>query len=93
MATKVTFTLDEQTIRRLESAAERLRKPKSEIVREAIGEYHERIGRLSEAEKQRLLRVIRDLAPTVPRRRPGEVEREIEEVRTARRSGGRRGSR
>ena len=46
MATKVTFTLDDQTIRRLESAAERLRKPKSEIVREAIGEYRESIGRL-----------------------------------------------
>jgi hypothetical protein len=93
MATKVTFTLDDQTIRRLESTAERLRKPKSEIVREAIGEYHDRIGRLSEVERQRLLRVIRELVPSIPCRPPAEVEREIEEVRFARRGGGRRGTR
>ena len=37
--TKVTFTFDPATIVRLDDAAQRLAKPKSEIVREAIHEY------------------------------------------------------
>ena len=49
MATvKVTFTLDEATITRLRQAAQRLAKPRSQVVREAIHDYSERIGRLSE---------------------------------------------
>jgi len=91
MARKVTFTLDDETIERLESASERLHKPQSEVVREAIGAYHERVGLLSETEKQRLLRVLHDLAPTIPQRPLSEVTKEIEEVRAARRAGGREG--
>jgi len=94
MARKVTFTLDDDTIARLQSASDQLRKPKSEVVREAIGAYHERVDdRLSDPEKQRLLRVIRDLAPTIPQRPLSEVEKEIEDVRVARRAGGREGLR
>jgi len=92
MVRKVTFTLDDETVRRLQSASERLRKPKSEIVREAIGEYHDRVGRMSETERQRFLAVIRDLVPSTPRRPLRDVEHEIEEIRTARRAGGRAGS-
>ena len=44
--TKVTFTLDRVSIDRLQDAAERLAVAKSEIVREAIMEFHERLGRL-----------------------------------------------
>lgn len=93
MARKVTFTLDEETIERLQSASDQLRKPKSEVVREAIDAFHERVGRLSDTEKQRLLRVIRDLAPAIPQRPLSEVTKEIEDVRTARRAGGREGTR
>lgn len=45
---KVTFTLDHTTVARLQDAATRLSLPKSEVVREAIQEFHERIGHLSE---------------------------------------------
>ena len=93
MARKVTFTLDDETIRRLQSASERLRKPKSEVVREAIGEYHDRVGRMSEVERQRFLAVIRELAPTIPQRSARDVDNEIAEIRAARRGGGRRGGR
>lgn len=92
MARKVTFTVDDATIRRLDDAAERTRKPKSEIVREAIAEYHQRIGKLSEGERLRLLSVLAGI-----RARPAKnksavtVEREIAEVRGARKRGGRRG--
>ena len=90
MARKVTFTLDEQTIRRLQNAAERTRKPRSEAVREAIADYHERIGQLSEAERRRLLSVMEEIMSRPPTRPQKEVDREIAEIRAARRRGGRR---
>lgn len=91
MATvKVTFTLDEATIRRLAEAAERLAKPKSEVVREAIHEFHERIGRLSERERRLLLRAFDELVPRIPPRPLAEVEQELRAIRRARRARGRR---
>jgi predicted DNA-binding protein len=86
---KVTFTLDEETIHRLTDAAERLGKPKSQIVREAVADYHNRIGRLSESERQRLLKTFDTLVPLIPKRPQHQVDRELLEVRQARRSGGR----
>lgn len=89
MAKKVTFTLDDATIRRIESAAERLDKAKSAVVREAIADYHERIGRLGEVERQLLLSAFDRLVPAIPRRPAGEVKREIAGLRASRREGGR----
>jgi hypothetical protein len=90
MATnKVTFTLDAETVRRIEDAAEILSKPKSQIVREAVADYHSRIGRLSERERQRLLKIWDTMAPLVPARPQQEVDDELKEIRRARRSGGR----
>lgn len=91
MATvKVTFTLDAATIARLNQAAERLAKPKSQVVREAILEYSERTGRLSEVERRRMLRAFDRFVPAIPSRPQEEVDRELRELREARRSGGRR---
>ena len=87
---KVTFTLDEKTVGKLQDASERLAKPKSEIVREAVTDYHARMGRLSETERIRILRSLDELAPLVPKRSRAEVDRELREIRRARRSGGRR---
>ena len=88
--TKVTFTFDQATIRRLDDAAARLAKPKSEIVREAIQDYHQRIGRLSESEKQRMLKALEEFMAKVPKRDQRETEAELKEIRRARRQGGRR---
>lgn len=91
MATvKVTFTLDAATIARLNQAAERLAKPKSQVVREAIRDYAERTGRLSEVERRRMLRAIDEMVARIPTRPQSEVDRELRELRAARRSGGRR---
>jgi hypothetical protein len=90
MVNKVTFTLDDMTITRLQQAAERLAKPKSAVVREAIREYHARIGRLSEAERIRMLQLFDDIVPRVPSRPLADVERELAEIRAARRAGSRR---
>lgn len=89
MAKKVTFTLDEPTIQRLETTALRLGKPKSEVVREAIAEYHEKAGRLGEAERRRLLAAFDQLVPAIRPRPPRQVAAELDEIRNARRAGGR----
>ncbi len=88
--TKVTFTFDPATITRLNDAAQRLAKPKSEIVREAIQEYHQNIGRLSESEKQRMLQALDEFGKLPPTRTQAEVDAELKEIRRARRHGGRR---
>jgi len=91
MATiKVTFTLDGDTISRLRATAERLAIPKSEVVREAIRDFSDRTGRLSERERQRLLEAFDRLVPGIPSRPLRDVERELTELRRARRAGGRR---
>jgi hypothetical protein len=87
--TKVTFTLDHATISRLQEAATRLTMPKSEVVRAAIAEYYDRIGRLSESERLRMLRILDEL-PRIPARSAAEVDRELRSIRRARRAGGRR---
>jgi hypothetical protein len=91
MATgKVTFTLDEATVHMIADAAERLAKPKSQVVREAVSEYHERIGRLSARERLEKLRLLDALLPLIPSRGRGAAQRELKAIRAARRSGGRR---
>lgn len=90
---KMTFSLDRETAARLQQAAQRLGKGKSEVVREAVAEYSARIGRLSEAERRELLRSFDRLVPAIPARPAAEVEAELAQVRSARRAGGRAASR
>lgn len=87
---RVTFSLDEATVAAIRRTASRLRKPQSQVVREAVAEYAARSGRLSESERLRLLSVLDRLRTAKPTRRPREVDAEIEELRRARRAGGRR---
>jgi predicted transcriptional regulator len=88
-STKVTFTLDEATLQRLEDAATQLVMPKSEVVREAIQEFHDRLGRLSERERLSMLRAFDEFVPRILSRSPADADREIAEIRRARKSGGR----
>jgi predicted transcriptional regulator len=87
--TKVTFTLDPETLIRLRTAAERLAIPKSAVVREAIRDFGERAGRLGEAERRRQLDAFDRLVPMIPKRSRADVERELNALRQARRAGGR----
>ena len=86
---KVTFTLDQDTAAYLDRTAERLRMPKSRVVREAIRLYGEQAGRLSDAERARLLEVFTEVTARIPNRPRVEVEHELEDVRAARGEGGR----
>jgi predicted DNA-binding protein len=87
---RATFTLDDATETVLRRTAERLGKPKSAVVREAIQDYGARVGRLSEAERLRLLAAFDDLVPKIPSRSLAEVEAELDAIRNARQGGGRR---
>ena len=51
---------------------------------------HERNRQLSKREQQQKLRTFDDLVPKIPTRPAKEVEKEIEELRSARPTGGRR---
>ncbi|MBI4635214.1 MAG: ribbon-helix-helix protein, CopG family [Candidatus Rokubacteria bacterium] len=86
---KMTFTLDQPTADRLRRAAARLGKPQSQVVREAIREYSERIGKLSEGERLRLLQVFDSVVAAIPARPVAEVEEELRAIRDARKRGGR----
>jgi predicted transcriptional regulator len=86
---KSTFTLDLETVARLNETASRLHRSKSAIVREAIHDYSERADRLSESERRRMLAAFDDLVPKIPERPIDEVEAELKEIREARRHGGR----
>ena len=86
----MTFSLDEETANRLRHASETLLKPKSEIVRDAIHDYAERIGKLGEAERQRLLRDFDRLVSAIPESPAAATDAELEQLRRTRRHGGRR---
>lgn len=84
---KLTFSLDDATVKALRAAAHRLGKPQSFIVREAIAEYAAREDRLSPPEQTRLLTAI-DRIESRPTARPAkDVDRELEDVRRSRRTG------
>lgn len=87
---KVTFTLDSGTVERLDVAADRLGMPKSQIVRDAVAEFYERLGRLSDRERMALLRTFDDVVPRIATRKAEDVDAELAELRQARQSGGRR---
>ena len=88
--TKVTFTLDRISMDRLQDSADRLAMAKSEVVREAILEFHDRIGRLSDRERSKMLHTFDELVPRIPKRSAAGVDSELGEVRRARKAAGRR---
>ena len=90
---KVTFSLDEETVRTLRRVAERKRKPQSLVVREAVAEYAAREDTLPDEERQRRLDVIRDLKAPPPTRPRPEVGRELQDLRKSRNAGWARPSR
>jgi predicted DNA-binding protein len=86
---KMTFTLDQKTADRIDQIAQRLGLPKSRVIREAVREYAALAGRLSDAERLRLLQVFDEVVARIPDRPTDEVDRELEAIRSARRQGGR----
>ena len=84
---KVTFSLDEDTVRTLRRVAERTRKPQSLVVREAVAEYAAREEKLPDHERQRRLDVLRDLKHQPVTASREDVDRELRELRASRKTG------
>ena len=84
---KLTFSLDPATVDTLRRTAQRLRKPQSLIVREAIAQYAAQEDTLPEAERDRLLGVLQQIKSRPPTRPAAAVEDELQEIRRARRTG------
>ena len=89
MTVKMTFSLNDDTARRLNHTAQRLAKPKSQVVREAIEEYAARAEQLSDRERAAMLNAFDEHVPRIARRKAVEVDAELEAEREARRGGGR----
>jgi hypothetical protein len=87
---RVTFSLDEGTVARIRQTAARLRKPQSHVVRDAVADYAARADRLSEAERLHALGVLERMREGRPTRPASDVDRELQSIRDARRTGGRR---
>ena len=87
---KVTFTVDDATVRTLKTTAERLGKSQSLVFREAIAEYAARAGRLTDAEQRHMLAAIDRMIQRPITRSGTDVKREVRDIRRARRHGGRR---
>ena len=86
----MTFTFDQETADRLRRLADRLGRPQSQIVREAVLHYSQTGGRLNEEERQQKLAIMDRIIARGPTRTRGEVDAEIQETRASRRLGGRR---
>lgn len=90
---KVTYSLDDATVRRIRRTAERLGLPQSRAVREAVAEYDARTDRLSETERLRMLDLLDGWRKEQVARSREDVESELREIRRSRRDGWERRSR
>lgn len=86
---KVTFSLDDDTVRAIDRTARRPRMPKSRVVREAVRVYGEQAETTSAEERARLLAAFDALVADDPIRSRAEIEAELESIRIARQAGGR----
>ena len=84
---KLTFSLDDETVAALRTAARRTGKPQSLIVREAIAQHTAGETRLSDEDRDRLLGVLRRIRARPGARPQAEVDRELQEIRRSRRTG------
>jgi predicted transcriptional regulator len=88
--TKVTFTLDDDTLEAIRSIATRKRKPRSLVIREAVAAYARLEDKLDEDERKRRLAVLDNLKARPHTRPPAAVDQELRDIRRARRVGWRR---
>ena len=87
MAVKMTFTLDDETVKAINLMAARSRKPKSQIVREGVQLRLERGERMSDEERQRKIAAIKEMMARPPEKTQAEVDRELADIRDSRRRG------
>ena len=89
---KMTFTIDENTAETLRRISQRVHRPQSQVLREAIRHYEPIAGQLSVEERNKRTRLFDEVIARIPKRRASEVDAELREIRLSRRQGWRRKS-
>jgi predicted DNA-binding protein len=84
---KMTFTLDETTVQVLKRIANRLQKPQSYVLREAICHYEPHAGQLSKAERKRRVELFDQVVGAIPKKPSSAVDRELKDLRLSRKKG------
>jgi|ETN07SMinimDraft_1059922.scaffolds.fasta_scaffold611938_1 predicted transcriptional regulator len=84
---KVTYTLDDETVERIERTAARDQRPRSAVVREAVARYAAESGRLSPEDIREQLRIVDAIADMPPTRSARAVDTELRGLEASRRSG------
>lgn len=87
---RATFSIDSATDAALRRLAAALGVSKSAVVRQGVLDLAQRADRLSEAERLRLMTVLRDWMATPPTRDRSAALRELRTVARVRREAGRR---
>jgi hypothetical protein len=87
---KMTFTLDDTSAETLKRIANRLQKPQSHVLREAISFYEPHAGALSKAERKRRVELFDRVIAAIPGKPVSEVDVELKELRLSRGKGWRR---
>ena len=90
MTREITLTLDDETIQQIERLARLLHKSTGEIVEDAMQRLQPTPRPMSEEERQQRLKALDEMKRRPLPKSAEDVQREIDEVRAARRSGGRR---
>ncbi|HEX5000819.1 MAG TPA: ribbon-helix-helix protein, CopG family [Terriglobia bacterium] len=88
---KMTFTLDDSSAEALKRIANRLQKPQSYVLREAITFYEPHAGKLNKAERKRRVELFDRVVAAIPEKSASDVDRELKELRASRRKGWGRG--
>lgn len=86
---KVTFTFDDKTVAAVRRAAAREQRPQSAIVRDAVAAYPSGAHRLPPAERDRMLKILREYAASMPTGSAAAVDRELRELHASRQAAGR----
>ena len=84
---KMTFTLDEETADALRRISQRVRRPQSQVLREAIRHYEPHAGQLTVDERRKRVQMFDQVVARIPKRPASEVDAELHEIRTSRRKG------
>jgi metal-responsive CopG/Arc/MetJ family transcriptional regulator len=89
---RITIQLDRATLASVDKDAAQLSKSRSEVLRQTIESRYPNRGPLSETERRRMIKIIKEMMSRPPTRTQAEVDRELRELRASRRRGWRRPS-
>ena len=84
---KMTFTVDDETAQSLKRMADRLKRPQSQVLREAVRYYEPHAGLLNDDERRRRVALFDKVIAKIPNRSSEAVDEELREIRRSRRQG------